>query len=122
METDATRSLENAQLISLQRDAISRQDDSLKDVSKTVNVIHNLAQEIGGELDLHRGLLDDIDGRADRVSDKMAREQGRMTRLTKKQQGCCVFVLIFFLIGIIVTLALTKWGCTIIHSKSRCNN
>lgn len=96
------------------------QDDQLGEISKSLSRVKEISLDINEELDLHKRLLSDIESGTERTGAKLGREQKRLTKLTKAQTGCCVFVVLFLLIGILVALALTQWGCKIVYSSSYC--
>eukprot|EP00162_Nutomonas_longa_P002289 comp12904_c0_seq1/m.17313 comp12904_c0_seq1/g.17313 ORF comp12904_c0_seq1/g.17313 comp12904_c0_seq1/m.17313 type:complete len:263 (-) comp12904_c0_seq1:23-811(-) len=119
METDDTRAMENDHILNMQAQIMRNQDDQLGDLSKSLSRVKELSLEVNDELDLHKALLSDIENGTDKLDAKLAKQQKNLTHLTKKQMGCCIFVVLFLLIAILVTLALTHWGCDIVGG-SRC--
>eukprot|EP00163_Fabomonas_tropica_P003651 TRINITY_DN1314_c0_g2_i3.p1 TRINITY_DN1314_c0_g2~~TRINITY_DN1314_c0_g2_i3.p1 ORF type:complete len:256 (-),score=30.21 TRINITY_DN1314_c0_g2_i3:131-898(-) len=119
-ETDQTRALENHEILQLQNRVMETQDNKLDDLSKAVNNVKQIGLAVNEELDLHQHLLSDIDAGVDKTSGKLRRETKRLNKITKKQKSCCALVCMFLLIAILVTLALTKWGCLIVKKKEEC--
>eukprot|EP00696_Hemimastix_kukwesjijk_P004883 gnl/Hemi2/16249_TR5402_c0_g1_i1.p1 gnl/Hemi2/16249_TR5402_c0_g1~~gnl/Hemi2/16249_TR5402_c0_g1_i1.p1 ORF type:complete len:238 (+),score=66.77 gnl/Hemi2/16249_TR5402_c0_g1_i1:108-821(+) len=109
-ENDETRSLDTAQILQLQRDKMTLQDRDIEALHSQITTIKQISYNIGDELTLHKGLLEDIDHHVDKTSNKIVVENKRTKWLlgqTKSNSLCCcacllvmvLVILLYFLLG-----------------------
>eukprot|EP01104_Vermistella_antarctica_P011717 TRINITY_DN3308_c0_g1_i1.p1 TRINITY_DN3308_c0_g1~~TRINITY_DN3308_c0_g1_i1.p1 ORF type:complete len:247 (-),score=51.88 TRINITY_DN3308_c0_g1_i1:110-850(-) len=105
-ETEETRDLSNAQLLQTQERVMESQDRSLDALSATIGRQKEIANDIGTEVDVHVGLLDDMDGHVDTTSNSVQRESRRVSSFKDKAQTrglmCSVIVLVLVIIVLLV--------------------
>ena len=63
-----------------------------------------VGENIGEELDHHKVLLDDLDKNVDKNVTKMEKASGRMDKLMKKSSNCCLFIIIFIEIVLLILM------------------
>jgi SNARE domain len=104
-ETEQTRQMNNRELLQHQRDRTQDQNRDLEALGETVGRQKELAFAIGDELDVHVGLLDDID---DAVIDTTHRVRGETERVMsvsdKAKTGGLLICIVIQIIVLIVIL------------------
>jgi regulator of vacuolar morphogenesis len=80
-ETDETRPLDDAGVLSLQNVQIEQQDQQLSQLSSILLRQRHLGEAIGAELALHNELLDDLSENVDRVNAKLSTAKRQLNRL-----------------------------------------
>lgn len=80
-ETAETRPLDNAGLLSLQQEYVAEQDSKLDSLTAALRRQRALGEMINQELAVHEELLDDLEGKTDRVQGRLKDADKQMRRL-----------------------------------------
>lgn len=95
-------------LLQSQRFLMSEQDTRLDALSHSINRQHHLSIQINDELDVHHGLLEELDTGIDRTTNRLGRAGRRLNRVAKgikeNSSAFMIGVLIFVLLILIVVL------------------
>lgn len=67
----------------------------LDTISKGVSRLHEIAQQIGTELDSQNKMLDATEEKVDKQTDKLSKLNGRLSKLVKKSRPVNIFINIF---------------------------
>ncbi|XP_019162804.1 PREDICTED: syntaxin-52-like isoform X1 [Ipomoea nil] len=96
--------LDNQGLVGFQRQVMKEQDDDLGKLEESVMSTKHVALAINEELNLHTGLLDDLDHRVETTNTRLQRVQRRLAMLNKRTKGGCtwLFILVIFIVILIV--------------------
>ena len=78
------------------------------------------SEDINTELDLHHGLLDQLDKGVDKTSQNIKTQTKKAEAIQQESGGCLGLCVIFFLIGVILLLATTNYACHVFN-KDRCD-
>ena len=81
----------HAQVLAQQDQVIRQQDQSLDQLSRSVATLHNLGNEINGELRSQGQLLDDLERGVDQTRDALVSQQSRMRRLIRRTKDNWLF-------------------------------
>eukprot|EP00033_Pygsuia_biforma_P001087 GCRY01001238.1.p1 GENE.GCRY01001238.1~~GCRY01001238.1.p1 ORF type:complete len:229 (+),score=30.61 GCRY01001238.1:257-943(+) len=119
-ETARTQGLNNDQIVFMQQQMMEEQDQGVDALLATVQQQKHLGYAISDELDLQKGLLDDLDGEVDKTQGNLKRQGRRLNKLSKSSKqgmgiGCVIFLIILLVVGIF-----TDWGCKIFKSSDQC--
>jgi len=120
-ETEATRDMDNAQLLQYQKEQMKDQDETLDLLSTSVLKQKEIAVTINTELDVHNRILDDLDGKVGKTQAGIERERRHIAKVSESAKVGCMWVVIVVLIIVIVVFALTDWGCKIHDDPNRCS-
>ncbi|KAJ3515047.1 hypothetical protein NLJ89_g2010 [Agrocybe chaxingu] len=97
---------EPATLLQTQRLLMDEQDHHLDQLSHSINRQHHISLQINDELDVHHGLLQDLDTDIDRTDTRMRRARRKLDRVARgvKENGSVVTIgaLIFILLILII--------------------
>ncbi|KAI9676022.1 MAG: hypothetical protein M1817_000765 [Caeruleum heppii] len=89
-----------------QIEMMHEQDEALDDVFQTVGNLRHQADEMGRELEEQGGMLNEIDGLADRVGGRLQTGLKKMGTVIKKNEdgmsSCCIVLLISVLIILLI--------------------
>ena len=105
-ETEETRSLGTDQMISLQQQKIKDQEAFLQNFAASINNVQEIGIDIHDELDVHSGLLDDIEEGTERTDAKIKRTTKTLDKLSMHASGKSGLCIVVFLIIVIVVLLL----------------
>jgi len=103
-ETEATRDFDNRGLLDQQQLIMQQQDDSLDTLSATIQRQREIAIDIGSEVDLHTGLLDDLDSQTERATSGVYRETRRVQTFEKKAKTGMMYCIIVALLILLIVL------------------
>ena len=88
-----------------QTQMMTEQDDQLDDVSRTVGALRGQAVDMGRELEEQHGMLEDVDGLADRVGGKLQVGVKKVGEVIRRNEdgvsSCCIGIL-----GVVLVLLL----------------
>ncbi|PPQ70420.1 hypothetical protein CVT24_013170 [Panaeolus cyanescens] len=97
---------EPATMLQTQRMIMEEQDHHLDQLSNSINRQHHISLQINDELDVHNGLLQDLDAGVDRTSDRLSRARRKLDHVARgvKENGSVVTigVIIFILLILII--------------------
>jgi small-conductance mechanosensitive channel len=110
-ENERTRDLSNDQLMQEQKMMVQQQDRHLDDILVGVTRLKNIGEDINQELDVHSGLLNQLDKGVDNTTKAEA--------IQEESGGCLGLCIIFFLVGVILMLVATNWACYV-FDKNKC--
>eukprot|EP01119_Soliformovum_irregulare_P001220 TRINITY_DN10941_c0_g1_i1.p1 TRINITY_DN10941_c0_g1~~TRINITY_DN10941_c0_g1_i1.p1 ORF type:complete len:151 (-),score=25.96 TRINITY_DN10941_c0_g1_i1:92-484(-) len=105
VETDYTRDQSTDYLISDQQRLMRDQDDQLDVLGASILRTKEIAIGIGNEADEHLALLDDIDGKVDKVNPRLKNTIRRVDRIEKKSSTKILWLIICFLFLALIVLA-----------------
>ncbi|KAF6752831.1 soluble N-ethylmaleimide-sensitive factor attachment protein receptor [Ephemerocybe angulata] len=95
-------------LLQTQRFMMEEQDQRLDELSHSINRQHHISVQIGDELEVHEGLLEELDGGVDRTSGRLGSAKRKLDGVAKGiKENSSVFaigVLIFVLLVLIIVL------------------
>ncbi|TFK23997.1 hypothetical protein FA15DRAFT_669969 [Coprinopsis marcescibilis] len=95
-------------LLQSQRFMMQDQDQRLDELSHSINRQHHISLQIGDELEVHQGLLEDLDAGIDGTAGRLGSAKKRLDRVAKGiKENSSVFmigVLIFVLLILIIVL------------------
>ncbi|KAG5635205.1 hypothetical protein H0H81_012055 [Sphagnurus paluster] len=82
-------------MLQTQRRMMDEQDAHLDRLSHSITRQHHISLQINDELDVHTGLLEELDTDLDRTGDRLAGARRRLDRVARgaKNNGACAFVL-----------------------------
>lgn len=104
MQDDAYEEFEQQQQQQIMRD----QDDELEGVSTTVGNLRRQADDMGRELEEQGQMLEVVDDTAERVRGRLSNGMQKLNHVVRKNEdalsSCCIGVLIFALILMLVLL------------------
>ncbi|PPQ74305.1 hypothetical protein CVT26_004150 [Gymnopilus dilepis] len=93
-------------LLQSQQFIMQEQDQQLDRLSHSISRQHNLSVQINEELDVHHGLLQELDAEVDRIEGRLGRARRKLDQVAKgaKENGSVVAigVLIFILLILII--------------------
>jgi len=96
----------NETMLQTQRQMMDHQDVHLENLSHSITRQHDLSLRIGEELDVHTGLLEDLDQEVDRTGNRMSGARKRLDKFAKgaKENGSTLMIglLIFVLLILII--------------------
>ncbi|KIM43594.1 hypothetical protein M413DRAFT_443509 [Hebeloma cylindrosporum] len=97
---------EPATMLHTQKFIMQEQDQHLDNLSHSINRQHHISLQINDELDVHHGLLQDLDADVDRTQSRLGKARKKLDRVAKgvKNNGSVVAigVLIFILLILII--------------------
>mmetsp|Transcript_16502 Transcript_16502/g.24629 ORF Transcript_16502/g.24629 Transcript_16502/m.24629 type:complete len:251 (+) Transcript_16502:54-806(+) len=106
-ETDETRELSNYDVVGLQKKKIQDQDRDLEALGETIGRQKDIAVAINEELDVHTGLLDDLDGHVSSTTHRVRGETERVMSFSEKvKTGGMLCTIVILVIVCIVLLAI----------------
>lgn len=95
-------------LLQQQRFVMEEQDQRLDQLSNSINRQHHISLQINDEMDVHRGLLEELDEGVDRTEGRLGTARRKLDRVAKGiKENSSVFaigVLIFVLLILIIVL------------------
>jgi chromosome segregation ATPase len=103
-DTEATRDLSNSDLLIQQQQVLSRQDEHLDVILDGVSKLKVMSQDIGGELDLHQTLLDDLGNALDSTDTRLVQSTLKVQDIQEKEASCAPLCIIILLAVVIVAL------------------
>lgn len=80
-ETEKTIDLNEEEIVQLQREEISKQDQDLESLSQVLSRQLHLSRAIGEELDLQNDMLDKLDTQVDRTQEKLKKAGKQLIRV-----------------------------------------
>jgi len=93
-------------MLHTQRFIMQEQDQHLDQLSHSINRQHHISLQINDELDVHHGLLQELDGEIDRTEGRLSKARQKLDRVARgvKENGSVVAigVLIFILLILII--------------------
>lgn len=119
-DTPETQGLSNQQLLASQRDKIADQDEKLDHIYDGVSKLKVMTKDINSELDLHQGLLSDLDQAVEKTDAKLQGAEQAVDYVDKKKGGCWALLIIFVLIGLIILVCVTNYISDLVHCSSEC--
>ncbi|CAL9112587.1 SNARE domain [Musa troglodytarum] len=105
-----TAGLDNYGVVGLQRQIMKEQDEDLEKLEETVISTKHIALTVNEELDLHTGLIDDLDQHVDLTDSRLQRVQKRLAILNKRTKGGCSSQCLFLSVVAIFVLAVIVWA------------
>ncbi|KAJ8494256.1 hypothetical protein OPV22_015977 [Ensete ventricosum] len=105
-----TAGLDNYGVVGLQRQIMKEQDEDLEKLEETVISTKHIALTVNEELDLHTGLIDDLDQHVDLTDSRLQRVQKRLAILNKRTKGGCSCQCLLLSVVAIVVLAVVVWA------------
>jgi hypothetical protein len=109
----------NVQIHAQQRSALSAQDEKLDGILDGVSRLKVMSNDINQELDLHAGLLTELDSAVDSTDARLQRNTKRIEIVQEQSGGCCGMLTMAVLLGLIIMLLVTNWACHI-FKPSKC--
>ncbi|KAI0075615.1 hypothetical protein K474DRAFT_1685244 [Panus rudis PR-1116 ss-1] len=93
-------------LLQTQRHIIDEQDVQLDRLSHSINRQRDLSLQIGEELDVHTGLLEELDTELDRTGGRLSGARRRLDRVAKgaKENGSTVMIALLILVLLILII------------------
>ena len=110
-ESAESQQYSNAQLLTQQRSALSAQDEKLDGILDGVTRLKVMSNDINQELDLHAGLLNELDTAVENTDARLQRNTKRVEIVTEQSGGCCGLITMALLFAVIIMLLVTNWGC-----------
>lgn len=83
---------------------ISDQDSHLDHLSQSINRQRDISLQINSELDVHTGLLEDLDADLDRTGDNLSRTRKQLDKFARGMKGNGASIFIGLLITILLLL------------------
>jgi len=120
-ETEATRDLNNDQLLGVQKSIMKEQDGALDSLSNSLARQKEIALTIDGELDVHSKLIGDLDVKTEKTKIEIQNNIKRIDKVSEQSKVCGMWICIVVLILILIVFAATDWGCKIYNSKKHCS-
>ncbi|KAI9599519.1 hypothetical protein BDF19DRAFT_392006 [Syncephalis fuscata] len=80
-ESDATRPLDNNELLQHQQLLMQRQDDQVAQFSDVIQRQRHIALAVGDELDMQNQMLDELDADVERVASKLGRAGRQLDKI-----------------------------------------
>ena len=79
-------------MLQTQRDMMDEQDVHLENLSQSINRQRDLSLQINGELDVHTGLLEELDQDLDHTDGRLSRARRKLDRVAKgaKENSRCI--------------------------------
>lgn len=99
VETEQTAGLDTHGVVDLQRQMMREQDGELAELETTARSTKHIAIAIGGELDLHARLLDDLDADVEATTSRLKNAQKKVSTVSKGAGKTCNLIYIMLLIG-----------------------
>ncbi|KAF5353951.1 hypothetical protein D9756_007178 [Leucocoprinus leucothites] len=105
-DPDADPPLDDAGLMLQQRMMMNEQDDHLDQLSQSINRQHHISLQIGGELEVHSGLLEELDTDIDRTHSRLSGARRRLDRVAQgaKENSSAVAIGVIILILLILII------------------
>jgi syntaxin 8 len=93
-------------MLQTQRRMIDEQDEQLDRLSHSINRQHHISLQINDELDVHAGLLEELDTDLDRTESRMTIARRRLDRVAKgaKENGSTVTIGVLILVLLILII------------------
>ncbi|TFK37012.1 hypothetical protein BDQ12DRAFT_218345 [Crucibulum laeve] len=94
-------------MLQTQRQLMDQQDEHLDRLSHSVSRQHHISVQINDELDVHSGLLEELDTDLDRTGNRMSAARRRLDRVAKgaKENGSTVTIALLILVLLILIIA-----------------
>eukprot|EP01086_Lenisia_limosa_P015713 TRINITY_DN520_c0_g2_i2.p1 TRINITY_DN520_c0_g2~~TRINITY_DN520_c0_g2_i2.p1 ORF type:complete len:242 (-),score=38.64 TRINITY_DN520_c0_g2_i2:142-867(-) len=119
-ETNATRGLDNGEILQMQNQMMRQQDEDLDMLSETIRRQKDIGMAIGDELDDQEELLGDLNAGMSKTRRQLKREDKKVRKLqiSARDSGyiCCVI----FLILVFIALVASDFGCKFAKDSDRC--
>jgi hypothetical protein len=116
-ETEQTRAMANQELLLEQRAKVAEQDEKLDGVLSGLQKIKQQSYDIHAELDLHAGLLDDLNQTVDSTDARVVNNTRVIEDVSEREgSGWCFMCTMLILLILIVLLASTNWACHIFNN------
>jgi t-SNARE complex subunit (syntaxin) len=97
-------------LLTKQKKIMDRQDDAIVDMGHDVDKLYNIALAHGQELDKQEEDLNNLDHNVVHATAKLGNTRAKLKKtleaVSNGKSMCCLMVLIFVIIGLVVILAL----------------
>jgi uncharacterized phage infection (PIP) family protein YhgE len=118
-ETSFTEGMDSVQLLQHQQDEIERQNAKLDEVLSGAQDIKSLSYDQQKELDMHAGLLTDIERGMDKADSHLRTNTEDIDDLDESSGSCWTSVIMIVLFALIVFLMVSNTACHIFNPK-RC--
>ena len=106
-DTEETAALSNSQLYAAQRATIAQQDEKLDNILAGVHTLKAISSDIHSELDVHNGLLTDLDAQMDHTDNKLRANTRKIAVIERRTRGwlsvCCMVGWIVLLVLLLAT-------------------
>eukprot|EP01024_Parvocaulis_polyphysoides_P006627 TRINITY_DN1181_c1_g1_i1.p1 TRINITY_DN1181_c1_g1~~TRINITY_DN1181_c1_g1_i1.p1 ORF type:complete len:259 (-),score=37.65 TRINITY_DN1181_c1_g1_i1:150-842(-) len=111
-DTEETADLDTKGLLQLQKNKMRDQDVMLNNMETTVDSTKHIALAIGEEVDLQKGLLEEMDGEVDVVGSRLVLATRRINHIVKKTPGLgwCLIIFLLVIILVVVVVVAIKFG------------
>jgi len=100
----AAASLTGRGLMQRQQEVIKQQDADIDVIAKGVGRLHDHAQAIGAEAQLHNNILEGLDDNVDSAAEELRAEAKHADAVRKKTQMCCLYMCLLLEICVTVML------------------
>ncbi len=109
MEAEETREKDDyvSSVRSAQAQIEVKQDVILEDMSKVLERLQNLGDDINTELNTHKSMLDELEGEMDEAQGNMNMVMKKMEKLlnsSDKGKLCCIVILFFVILILLITI------------------
>lgn len=93
-------------MLQTQRHLMNEQDQHLDQLSHSINRQHHISLQINDELDVHHGLLEELDTDLDRTASRLGGARQRLERVAKgaKENGSAVTIAVLILLLLILII------------------
>eukprot|EP01023_Acetabularia_acetabulum_P021794 TRINITY_DN2151_c0_g2_i3.p1 TRINITY_DN2151_c0_g2~~TRINITY_DN2151_c0_g2_i3.p1 ORF type:complete len:252 (+),score=46.75 TRINITY_DN2151_c0_g2_i3:205-960(+) len=110
-DTEETADLDSRGLLQLQKEKMQEQDVLLNNMETTVDSTKHIALAIGEEVDLQKGLLDQMDQEVDIVGTRLVLATRRINHIIKKTPGWgwCLMILLLVIILVVIVVIVIKF-------------
>eukprot|EP01024_Parvocaulis_polyphysoides_P036984 TRINITY_DN32852_c0_g1_i1.p1 TRINITY_DN32852_c0_g1~~TRINITY_DN32852_c0_g1_i1.p1 ORF type:complete len:253 (+),score=27.02 TRINITY_DN32852_c0_g1_i1:111-869(+) len=111
-DTEETADLDSRGLLQLQKDRMRDQDELLNNMETTVDSTKHIALAIGEEVDLQKGLLDQMDQEVDIVGTRLVLATRRINHIIKKTPGWgwCLIILLLIIVLVVIVVIVIKFA------------
>ncbi|OCH90219.1 hypothetical protein OBBRIDRAFT_835206 [Obba rivulosa] len=94
------------QMLHAQRQIMDQQDDHLDRLSQSINRQRDLSLQIGDELEVHTGLLEELDTELDRTDSRLTRARRSLDRVAKgaRENGSTFMIALLILVLLILII------------------
>eukprot|EP00708_Paratrimastix_pyriformis_P003992 GAFH01002810.1.p1 GENE.GAFH01002810.1~~GAFH01002810.1.p1 ORF type:complete len:247 (-),score=90.36 GAFH01002810.1:328-1068(-) len=108
-ETTETRAMNDDAMLAHMHAEMHSQDQALGALSTSVQRSHEMAVQIGDEVDLQSHLLAQVTKKVDRTNAQVKAVDKKIVKLSKKQKICVWLIVIILLVALLVVMIATRF-------------